>query len=154
MKKILITLDYDPSAQKVAEIGYALGKAMNAEIKLLHVIENAIYYSSLEYSPIMGFGGFGMPDMSQLTDETALKTAAISFLENTKTHLKDESIAIITEDGNAAQSIVKVAKEMDIDIIVMGSHSRSSLEKILMGSVTEKVLRFSIVPILIVPTNI
>ena len=153
MKKILITLDYDPSAQKVAEIGYEFGKAMNAEIKLLHVIEDAVYYSSLEYSPIMGFGGFGMPDMSQLPDETALKTAAISFLENTKTHLKDESIAIITEDGNAAQSIVKVAKEMDIDIIVMGSHSRSSLEKILMGSVTEKVLRFSIVPVLIVPTN-
>ena len=48
MKKILVTLDYDPSAQKVAEIGYKLGKAMNAEIILLHVIEDAVYYSSLE----------------------------------------------------------------------------------------------------------
>lgn len=153
MKKILITLDYDPSAQKVAETGYEFGKAMNAEIILLHVIEDAVYYSSLEYSPIMGFGGFGMPDMSQVPDEAALKNAAISFLENTRMHLKDESIAVITEGGDAAQCIVKVAREMDIDIIVMGSHSRSGLEKILMGSVTEKVLNHSSIPVLIIPTK-
>ena len=153
MKKILITLDYNPSAQKVAETGYELGKAMNAEIILLHVIEDAVYYSSLEYSPIMGFGGFGMPDMSQVPDEAALKTAAISFLENSRTHLKDEGIAIITEDGDAAESIVKVAKEIAIDIIVMGSHSRSGLEKMLMGSVTEKVLHHSNIPVLIIPTK-
>jgi nucleotide-binding universal stress UspA family protein len=42
---------------------------------------------------------------------------------------------------------------MDIDIIVMGSHSRSGLEKMLMGSVTEKVLHQSSVPVLIIPTN-
>jgi nucleotide-binding universal stress UspA family protein len=112
MKKILITLDYDPSAQKVAEAGYELGKAMNAEIKLLHVLEDAVYYSSLEYSPIMGFGGFGMPDITQVPDEAALTAAASSFLKNTRTHLNDESIGIITEDGNPAESIVKVAKEM------------------------------------------
>ncbi len=153
MKKILITLDYDPSAQKVAETGYKLGKAMNAAIILLHVIEDAVYYSSLEYSPIMGFGGFGMPDMTQVPDEAAFKSAAINFLENTRTHLKDESIDIITEDGGAAESIVKVVKEMDIDIVVMGSHSRSGLEKILMGSVTEKVLHHSSVPVLIIPTK-
>ena len=153
MKKILVTLDYDPSAQKVAEIGYELGKAMNAEIILLHVIEDAVYYSSLEYSPIMGFGGFGMPDVSQVPDEMALKTAAVSFLENTKRHLKDESISLITDEGYSAECIVKVAAEMAVDIIVMGSHSRSSLEKILMGSVTEKVLNHSNIPVLIIPTK-
>ena len=153
MKKILITLDYDPSAQKVAETGYEIGKAMNAEIILLHVIEDAVYYSSLEYSPIMGFGGFGMPDVTQVPDEMALKTAAINFLENTRTHLKNESIVLVTEEGDSADSIVKVAKEMEIDIIVMGSHSRSGLEKILMGSVTEKVLHHSSIPVLIIPTK-
>ena len=156
MKKILITLDYNPSAQKVAETGYELGKAMNAEVILLHVIEDAVYYSSLEYSPIMGFGGFGgygMADVSQIPDEAALKTAAIIFLENTRTHLKDENIAVITEDGDSAESIVKVAEEMAIDVIVMGSHSRSGLEKILMGSVTEKVLNHSKIPVLIIPTK-
>ena len=153
MKKILIALDYNPSAQKVAETGYGLGKAMNAEVILLHVIEDAVYYSSLEYSPIMGFGGFGMPNVSQIPDEAALKSAAIIFLENTRTHLKDENIAVITEDGDSAECIVKVAEEMVVDVIVMGSHSRSGLEKILMGSVTEKVLNHSKIPVLIIPTK-
>jgi nucleotide-binding universal stress UspA family protein len=86
-------------------------------------------------------------------DSAASPSAATSFLENTRTHLQDENINIITEDGDAAESIVKVVKEMDIDIIVMGSHSRSGLEKMLMGSVTEKVLHHSSVPVLIIPTN-
>lgn len=153
MKKILITLDYDPSAQKVAETGYQLGKAMQAEIILLHIIEDAVYYSSLEYSPIMGFGGFGMPDISMIPDINALKTAALDFLEKSKTHLNDATIVTVTENGNSSEMIIKVAKEMDVDIIIMGSHSRSGLEKILMGSVTEKVLHHSSIPVLIIPTK-
>ena len=65
MKKILIALDYDPTAQKVAETGHKLAKAMNARTILLHVISDATYYSSLNYSPIMGFGGFSNADTIQ-----------------------------------------------------------------------------------------
>jgi nucleotide-binding universal stress UspA family protein len=72
MKNILIVLDYKPSAQKVAKMGYELTKAMNA-------------------------------------------------------------LTI----GNAAPEILKKAKELQADIIVMGSHSRRWLEKIRFGSVTK-----------------
>ena len=58
MKKVLIALDYNPTAQKVAEAGFSMAKAMNAEVILLHVISDPVYYSSTEYSPIMGFNGF------------------------------------------------------------------------------------------------
>ncbi len=57
MKKILIAIDYAPSAQKVAEMGYEIGKALQAKMTLLHVIEDTNYYASV-YDPIMGFGGF------------------------------------------------------------------------------------------------
>ena len=57
MKKVLIALDYNPTAQKVAETGFSMAKAMNAEVTLLHVISDLVYYSSAEYSPIMGFTG-------------------------------------------------------------------------------------------------
>jgi nucleotide-binding universal stress UspA family protein len=50
MKKILIALDYNPSAQKVAETGYTLAKAMNVKAILLHVISDITYYSSLNYA--------------------------------------------------------------------------------------------------------
>ena len=50
IKKVLIALDYNPTAQKVAETGYSISKAMNAEVILLHVISDPVYYSSIEYS--------------------------------------------------------------------------------------------------------
>jgi len=48
-------MDYNPSAQKIAETEYALANAINAQAILLHVSSDFTYYSSLDYSPIMGF---------------------------------------------------------------------------------------------------
>ena len=69
MKKVLIALDYDPTAQKVAEMGYNLAKSMHAQAILLHVTSDVSYYSSLNYSPIMGFGGFNSVDTVQTDNE-------------------------------------------------------------------------------------
>ena len=57
MKKVLIALDYNPCAQKVAETGYVYAEAMNAEISIIHAITDIAYYN-MEYKPIMGFKGF------------------------------------------------------------------------------------------------
>jgi nucleotide-binding universal stress UspA family protein len=55
------------------------------------------------------------------------------------------------KDGDSGDSILDAAKETNADIIVMGSHSRHGLDKILMGSVAEKVLRNSLIPLFIIP---
>jgi nucleotide-binding universal stress UspA family protein len=55
--------------------------------------------------------------------------------------------------GDTSSTIISVAKEVNADIVVMGSHSRRWLEKIVMGSVTEDVLRHSKIPLFIVPTK-
>ena len=44
ISKVLIALDYDPTAQKVAEIGFSYAKSMEAEVILLHIIADPIYY--------------------------------------------------------------------------------------------------------------
>jgi nucleotide-binding universal stress UspA family protein len=84
MKKILIALDYDPTAQKVAETGHKLAKAMNARTILLHVISDAPYYSSLNYSPIMGFGGFSNVDTIETDTAEELKRVAQNYLKKSK----------------------------------------------------------------------
>ena len=58
IKKVLIALDYDPTAEKVAEVGFALAKSMGAEAVLMHVMADPVYYSSTGYDPIMGYTGF------------------------------------------------------------------------------------------------
>jgi nucleotide-binding universal stress UspA family protein len=155
MKKILIALDYDPTAQKVAETSYAIAKAMKAEVILLHVISDPVYYSSIEYSPIMGFTGYMNMDMGQfqLDSIDGLIRASKQYLDKTRHHLDDKSIQILVKEGEIAETILETANKTGADIIAMGSHSRRWLEEILMGSVTEKILHHSSVPLFIVPTK-
>jgi len=144
MKKVLIALDYNPTAQKVAEVGFSMAKSMNAEVILLHVISDPVYYSSTEYSPIMGFTGYMDMGALQLDSVDGLKKASQHFLDKSIQHLGDKAIQTLVKEG---------AKEAHADIIVVGSHSRKWLENIVMGSVTEKVLHHTSIPLLIVPTK-
>lgn len=153
MKKVLIALDYNPSAEKIAETGYSLARAIGAEVYLIHVVAEPNYYSSLEYSPIMGYSGFSSPDMLMGVDDDEVKQASLDFLEQSKKHLGDEQITIMLGEGDSAEAILKAAKELGADIIVMGTHSRRGLDKILMGSIAEKVLHQADVPLLIIPTK-
>jgi nucleotide-binding universal stress UspA family protein len=152
LKKVLIALDYDPTAQKVAEQGYSLANAIGAHIILLHVVTNSMYYTSVNYSPIMGYGGFMDIDKFQPTLEN-LKTASLHFLEKAKHHLGDETIQTTVADGDIPDSILKTAKELHVDLIVLGSHSRKWLDNIVMGSVAKDVLNHTQVPLYIIPTK-
>ena len=153
MKKVLIALDYDPTAQKIAEQGFELAKAMGAEVVLLHVISDPVYYTSREYSPIMGFDGYLEMGPIQLESVEGLKNASQQFLNKSKQHLGDESIRTLVKEGDFGETILKTAKEVHADTIVLGSHSRKWLENIVMGSVTEKVLHHTSIPLFIIPTK-
>ncbi len=153
MKKILIALDYGPTAQQVAEEGYALAKALLAEVVLLHVTAEPAYYSSMAFSPIMGFGGYSDIDFLQPESLEHIKRASLDFLEKTKAHLDDSTIQTLVKEGDTADAIVEAAKETASSIIVMGSHSRKWLEAVVMGSATEKVLHHTPVPLFIIPTK-
>ena len=153
MKKVLIALDYDPTARKVAETGYALAQAMGAKVILVHVIADPVYYSSTEYSPIMGFTGYMDDGPAQMDSVDGLKYASQHFLDKSKQHLGDAEIQTVVAEGDFADAIIKTANHMQADVIVMGSHSRKWLEKIVMGSVTEKVLSHTTIPMFIIPTK-
>jgi nucleotide-binding universal stress UspA family protein len=157
MKKVLIALDYDPTAQKIAESGFSLAKAIGAEVILMHVVADPVYYTSTQYSPIMGFAGYADIGPLQLdnvidTAET-LKKLSQQFLDKSKHHLGDKTIQTLVLEGDFAESILTTAKESHADIIVMGSHSQKWLEEIVLGSVTEEVLRQTSIPLFIIPTK-
>jgi nucleotide-binding universal stress UspA family protein len=153
MKKILIALDYNPTAQKVAEEGFALAKAMGAGVVLLHVLSEPVYYSSTVYSPIMGFGGYTDMDFLQPNIIDELIIASQHFLDESKKYLGDTSIETLVKSGDTADAILDAGKEIKADIIVIGSHSRKWLEAIVLGSVAEKVLKHSSIPLYIIPTR-
>lgn len=151
MEKILIALDYSSNAQQVAVTGHKLARGLNAQVILLHVISEATYYSPSNYSPIMGFEGF--PTVVEPNSTQELKNVAQLYLDKTTKHLDDETIQTIVKTGVFPEVILSTAKELDVDIIVMGTHSRRGLEKILLGSVAENVLHHSTIPLFIIPVK-
>ncbi len=153
MKKILIALDYNPTAQKVAETGYALAKALKAKVTLLHVITDPVFYTTTDFSPIMGYNGFVDVTPTVLDSVEGLKEASLQYLDKTRQHLGDSKIETTVVEGDIAGAILDAAEALHADVIVLGSHSQKWLENILMGSATKEVLNQSKVPLFIVPTK-
>jgi nucleotide-binding universal stress UspA family protein len=91
--------------------------------------------------------------MIQANNVDGLTKAAHDYLEKSKNHLGDEKIQTLVKSGVFGEAILDTASEIKADIIVMGTHSRRGLEKILVGSVAENVLRHSSIPLLIIPTK-
>jgi nucleotide-binding universal stress UspA family protein len=153
MKKVLIALDNNAGAQRVAATGYELSKALHAHTILMHVTTDIAYYSSLNYSPITGFDAFSNLDVEQTNAIDELKRTAQDYLDNAKISLGDETIETVLKEGDYAENILQTAKEMKADIIVVGTHSRKGLNKVLLGSVAEKVLHHTTVPLFIIPVK-
>ena len=151
-KKVLVALDYNPTAQKVAEVGYSIANAMGADCLLVHILSTPIIYTSVNYDPIMGFSGFEALENYQLNAELLSKSAN-KYLDKVKKHLGDSNVETIVKDGEFDDQIMETALNYNADLIVMGTHSQQWLEKILVGSTTESIIQISKIPIVIVPTK-
>ena len=154
MKKILIALEMDATSQRVAETVYILAKTMRAEVNLLHVISNKVYnYSRQELSTI-GRNSTDSDPVTSHSENMGNQTIKVqAFLDKSKHFLGDRSIRTVIKEGNFGDEILNTGIELEADLIVMGAHSQSSFENTVLGSVAEKVLLKTSIPILIIPTQ-
>jgi nucleotide-binding universal stress UspA family protein len=153
MKQVLICLDYDPSAQLVAEKAISFFETTTAKFTLLHVITDPVYYASGLYDPIMGFGGFiNMQTMDPGITERLIVQSE-EFLEKSKTHLGGKNIDVLVKEGNIPANILEAAEEIKADLIVMGSHSKGWLENVVLGSTAKHVLLHAPTPLFIIPVK-
>lgn len=151
--KLLIALDNNTGAHHIAEAGYKLAEALHAQTVLLHVTSDATYYTSPNYSPILGYNSFNNSESVQTDTGAKLKTAAEDYLDNVKWNLGDKTIETVVKEGDYAENILQTAKEINADMIVMGTHSRKGLDKVLLGSVAENVLHHTNIPLFIIPVK-
>lgn len=149
IESVLIALDFDPTSQKVAESGYAMAQSTNAKVTLLHVLVNSAMYTTA-YS---NMGTWQNDTLEAVETMKTIHAFSNNFLKKAKKHLNDDAIEIVQKEGDFAQMILETANEIKADCIVMGSHSQKWLESILLGSVTEEVLRKTSIPLFIVPTK-
>lgn len=148
MKKVLIAVDYHPNAEKVVKAGYALAKILNAQVCLLHVVSDIGYYNT-QYPTFMGYDYYDL-GMNETVHAELIKVSE-NYLAQVAKHLKDPDVQTHTVEGESADSILGYAKKWHASLIVMGTHSRSALEKLLMGNVASKVLGHTHIPVYMVP---
>ncbi|MCC8358655.1 universal stress protein [Salinimicrobium sediminilitoris] len=151
MKKVLIAVDYNPVSEKVAQKGYELAKNLNAEVCLIHVLDDVGFYGA-HYPTFMGYDGYsGMgPDLDVAME---MRNIAEEFLEKAQKHLNDPQVKTHLAEGDTAKSIMAYGEEWGASMLVMGTHSHSVLEKLLLGTVAEKVLEKTKIPVYLVPVK-
>src|SRR5699024_11210 len=148
MKKILISLDYHPSSEIVAKEGKKLAEQLQAEIHLIHVVGD-IHFYNVNYPALFGYE-FNSPGLQSFnTINEAIKRAE-DFLNKAANEVGGEVKTTIAQ-GDAADSILEYAKKENIDLIVMGTHSRSIFEKVFIGSVANSLLEKTEIPVYMIP---
>ena len=150
MKRILIAIDFNPTAEIVASLGYKLAKSLKARVILVHVIADAAYYA-MDYSPIMGYQGAYTRGTVAIGRE--IKKEAKDFLDAAVKHLGDDKIETSILEGETAEAIIEQAEKWRAELIVMGSHTHKGLERLFVPDVAAHVLKNSKIPLLTVPVS-
>lgn len=151
MKKVLIAIDYHPTAEQVASAGYELAQRMEAEVCLMHVLAEVGYYG-MQYPPFMGYTGYDEMAVD-LNVASEMRQVAEDFVKTAASHLNDEKVSTHMAEGDTARAILDYSHEWQADLLVMGTHSHSFVEKLLMGTVASQVLEKTEIPVLMVPVK-
>ncbi|MDY6903955.1 MAG: universal stress protein [Thermodesulfobacteriota bacterium] len=141
IKKILFAVEVSSLAESVAKWADLMGRQFDAEIHLLHVVPSLEYWG-VAYAMDPG----QMDDTNKIIEHAQNKLQAFSD-EHLDAGLKIKSRVVI---GAPAEEIITYVKQENISMIVMGTHGKSGLDRAIFGSVADRVLRFSPVPVLTV----
>jgi len=139
-KKLLIATDFSELSTAAIEFGRSLISRYKAKLYIIHVVDN-------------------LPTMAMRTTELTADTVAHNAETRAKKELKNfiaprlkgmKNVSTVVKIGEAHEEIVNFAKKQKVDLIVLATHGRTGLAHVLIGSVAEKVVRHSPVPVLTV----
>ena len=147
-RNILVPLDGSPAAERGLQEAIALAAALGSRIKLLHVIDPTVVYPMIAYIPREDMALSGGHDKTLRDEAEALVARAEANAE--AKGVTTERLIVTRDVTTVADLIVEAAEQSNADMIVMGTHGRRGLDRLLMGSDAEMVLRNSRVPVLMV----
>ena len=136
IKKILCAVDFSEISSKVADYAQTLAKSLGASVKVLYVAPSLSQYV-----------GFHVPPTSIETFVGEIVTGAEKtmdvFVQENFTEI-DAEPKVVT--GYASDEILNFVEQEGVDLVVMGTHGRKGIDRILFGSVAEKVVKGAKVP--------
>jgi universal stress protein A len=138
LKRILVPVDFSDCSRKALAYAVPFAKQFGAEIVLLHVVQ-----PYLAVAEVAAIDTVAIRNQARETAKGELKKLRLSIAE-------DVQIRTLVRMGNPAHEIVKSAATVDADLILLSTHGRTGLGRVLFGSVAEHVTRYAKCPVLTV----
>lgn len=143
IRTILVPTDFSECGNYALSYAASLARTFGASIICVHVIEPMV--------PTVGYSGMTEPlpiaDITDQLEDSAGRELPKIAERKEYAGLKTEEVIV---HGEAAAEIVRVAKDKNVDLIVVSSHGRTGLGRILFGSTAEAVVRHAPCPVLVV----
>ncbi len=139
--RILVPIDFSTHSERALRYATMLASRFGASLELLHVVEDPVMYGS--WGPEVF-----VPNIAELMQ--AVTTDAEKRLEGMKVAPATAGVKVETSVivGRAPHRITEYARSSGVDLIVMGTHGRTGLSHVLMGSVAEGIVRHAHCPVL------
>ena len=140
-KKILYPLDLSDSSAKIVPYVQSVANRFESKIHLFFAARVFDYFTSI-YVP--------HPSINQFEKEIidGAEKRLYEFVDEHFSEFPDTRTAVVA--GDAAEKIIEYIGDQQIDLVIMGTHGRKGMDKIIFGSVAERVLKTSPVPVMVV----
>ncbi|MCB0485411.1 MAG: universal stress protein [Flavobacteriaceae bacterium] len=146
MKKILVPIDFSEQAIHACKVAASIAKKTNSEIILLHMLD--VPSGSVDPADSGNLSGGGQTIFY-------LKSISKKFNElKASPFFEDVTVSDKVLFHKAFEGVIEESKKNDVDLIVMGSQGATGLKEMLVGSNTEKVVRLSHIPVLVIKQDI
>lgn len=144
MVTIILPVDFSDASNQLVDGAVKFAKELNGKIHLIHVAPSDIGFAIGD----MGFQYFPEIEQNEIKEELS----QLNALQEKIISQGVESVHILKQ-GVAGDIILDYAKENNADYIVMGSHGRSGIYDVFVGSLTKELTRRSTVPVLVLPIH-
>ena len=139
LKTILFPTDFSKPSEFAFEAAAAMARDHGARLVVLHVHQPELVYGEMIPLP--------PPEPEDYKEKI---WQCFHKLEESDPGVRELRVETRVEEGDATYNILTVAKDVNADMIIMGTHGRTGLRRLLMGSVAEEVLRKATCPVMTV----
>jgi nucleotide-binding universal stress UspA family protein len=138
LKRILVPVDFSACSTKALQYAAVFAKQFGAEILLLHVVQPPVYMEGTAVA------------VAPISEESAREAASMELAQLRGKEVPKLDTKTSVRIGKPYLEIIRAADEMNADFIVIGTHGRSGLARMFLGSTSERVVRHAPCPVMVV----